>query len=224
MRDELECCLCGGPLGPVVVFVVVVGDVVVLVVVVGVVVVVLGDVVVVVVVVVVELEVDPGVVVEVDVVVAIVIVPPQLDDKRVTEVAGSDSGGDACAATSARVSGTEAGIETVSVCPSTKDTVMTHVDAEDAVVVVVPAVSVSADATGIAHSPSPTRNVAKATSAARRRLPGVIVLVGSCASASAIPQRGGPPRSHPGPGNYRPFRRFATWNHIPGDCRPAAQV
>jgi hypothetical protein len=184
---------------------------------------VVGDVVVVVVVVVVvELDVDPGVVVEVDVgdvvvVVVIVIAPPQLDDKRVTDVAGSESGGVACAATSASVSGTEAGVDTVSVVPSTNDTVMTQVDAEDAVVDV-PAVSVSADATGTARNPSPRSNTPRPTSAARRRLPPVIVFVGSCASASAIPERGDPPRSHPGPGNYLSLRRFATWNRIPGDC------
>jgi hypothetical protein len=221
-------------LGPVGVLVVVVGDVVVVVgvvvvVVVGDVVVVVGDVVVVVgvVVVVVVVVVDPGVVVEVDVgdvvvvvgsvVVVEVPVEPQVDGRTcVIEVTDSVSGGFACAATSAGVAGTELGIDTISVDPSSKYTA-THLEAA---LTPAGAVAVSADATGIAHNPNPTRNVERATSAARRRRRPVIVSVGSSTSASAVPERGGdPPRSHPGPGNYLPLRRFAMWNRIPEDCR-----
>jgi hypothetical protein len=111
LGDELDGCLCGGPLGPVVVLVVVVGDVVVVDVV--------GEVVVVVVVVV---EVDPGVVVEVevgDVVVVEVLVEPQLAGSNcLIEVTGSASGGVAWAATAAGVSGSEVGIVTVCADPS----------------------------------------------------------------------------------------------------------
>jgi hypothetical protein len=191
---------------------------------VGVVVVVVGVVVVVVVVVV-----DPGVVVEVDVgevvvvvvvvVLVVVTVHVGLGVTRVTAAGSASVGIGLSPASSAPFVGEASVVRIlkISAVPLLKSA-CTHARGTTVAVVVVPAVRVSPDATGIAHSPSPTRNVERVKSAARRRRRPVIVSVGSSTSASAIPERGGdPPRSHPGPGNYLPLRRFAMWNRIPGD-------